>query len=311
MTRLFKSAILGVLLAAAGNGAAFGHDGSHDHSHGQEASTSTIPLPKNPQSIVSVGGGVTETIFALGAEKALVAVDTSSVYPEAATKLPQCGYQRTLSAEGVASLKPDLIFLAGAAGPPSAIAQLEKLGIPNVRLNEAHTLEAAKENILKIGATLEREEKAKELVAQIDEKIAALPKPTSRPKVLFILSAGGGRTLVSGKGTAADAMIELAGGENVAAEFTSFKPVSSEALVAMAPEVILTTSRTVGEFRDGGIEKALPGIALTPAGKANRIIVMEDLYLMGFGPRVGDALVDLSRQFHPASGAPGANVKPQ
>ena len=282
-------------MAATGNGAAFG----------------MTAIPQNPQRIVSVGGGVTETIYALGAESGLIAVDTSSVYPEAATKLPQVGYQRTLSAEGVASLKPDLIFLSGAAGPPTAIEQLGKLGIPSVRLPEEHSVEAAKEQILKIGSVLGREEKAKELLKHIDEKVASIPAAASRPKVLFILSAGGGRTLISGKGTAADAMILLAGGEN-AADFASYKPVSSEALVALAPDFILTTSRTVGEFRDGGMEKALPGLALTPAGKAKRIIVMEDLYLLGFGPRVGDALADLSRQLHPApegNGATGASTQ--
>jgi len=293
MIQLFKSIFVGVLLAATGNGAAFGAD-------------STPPVPKNPQRIVSVGGGVTETIYALGAEAALVAVDTSSTYPEAATKLPKCGYQRTLSAEGVASLKPDLIFLAGAAGPPTAIEQLGVLGIPNVRFSEEHSVEAAKAQILKIGTVLGREEKALELVRNIDQKMASLPTPSgARPKVIFVLSAAGSKLLVSGRGTAADAMIRLAGGENAADSFESYKPVSAEALAAMAPDAVLTTTRTQAQIADAGLEAALPGIGLTPAGKAHRVIVMDDLYLLGFGPRVGDAVADLAAQLHGTAASPG------
>lgn len=298
MIRSFTSALAGVVLAAFGGVAVTAH-------------AANPAIPKEPKRIVSIGGGVTETVYALGAQAALVATDTSSTYPEAATKLPQCGYQRTLSAEGIASLKPDLVLLAGAAGPPSTIEQLGTLGIPRVQFSEEHTLKAAKKQILQIGVILGRKEKARELIEQIDEKVAALPKPTTKPKVLFVLSAGGSKVLASGEGTAADAMIRLAGGENAASGFQSYKPVSPEALAAMAPEVILTTTRTAHQFADGGLAKALPGMALTPAGKAGRIVVMDDLYLLGFGPRVGDALADLSRQIHSGAGsAKGAPAAP-
>ncbi len=71
--------------------------------------------PESPR-IVSIGGPVTEIVYALGADKDLVGVDTSSIYPEAATKLPQVGYQRMLSAEGVLALHPTLILASADAG---------------------------------------------------------------------------------------------------------------------------------------------------------------------------------------------------
>jgi iron complex transport system substrate-binding protein len=166
-----------------------------------------------PARIVSVGGSVTETVYALGAQEALVGVDTSSTYPEAASKLPQCGYQRTLSAEGVVSLKPDFVILAGGSGPASAIEQLKKLGVPMVKLSDEHSLEAAQEHILQIGSVLGREKAARQLAGQIEKRMAEIPKTTDHPRVLFVLSRGGGSALVSGKGTAADAMIRLAGGK--------------------------------------------------------------------------------------------------
>ncbi len=255
-------------------------------------------LPANPQRIVSVGGAVTETIFALGAGDRVVGVDTSSIYPEAATKLPQCGYQRMLAAEGVVSLKPDVVFLAGASGPPTAIEQLEKMNIPLFRLEEGNTLEAVKERTLKIGKALGKEAEAQALVAKIDEQMAALNVPQERPRVLFVLSRGAGSPLISGRGSAADAMIALAGGVNAAGEMEGYKPVSGEALATFNPDVVLTTSRTFAAFGEGGVAKALPGIELTPAGKANRVIVMDDLYLLGFGPRTAEAVAELAERIH-------------
>ena len=229
-------------------------------------------------------------------------VDTSSIYPAAATKLPQCGYQRTISAEGVISLKPDFVLLAGTAGPESALKQLDDLGVATLRLSEDYSIDAARKRIVKIGEVLGREKEAAAVVARIDAAVASLPPVTKTPKVLFVLSRGGGNLMASGKGTAADAMIGLAGGVNAGATFAGYKPVSAESLVTLAPEIILTTSRTAAELGEGGLEKAMPGVELTPAGKAKRFVVMDDLYLLGFGPRVGEALLELSRKLHAAPG---------
>ncbi len=231
----------------------------------------------------------------------LVGADTSSVYPEEATRLPKCGYQRALSAEGVLSLRPDIVLLAGTAGPEMAIRQLNELGVKTLRLSDDYNIEGVRERIRKIGEVLGKSREAEELVAKLDAAVAVLPKVKTRPRVLFLLSRGGGVLMVAGKGTAADAMIHLAGGSNAGADFSGYKPVSSESLVALAPEVILTTSRTLAELGDGGISKALPGVELTPAGKKRRFIVMDDLYLLGFGPRTGEALLELANQLHSAN----------
>ena len=84
---------------------------------------------RQPPRIVSVGSSITEIVYALGAEKMLVGVDTTSLYPEEARKLPLVGYMRALSAEGVLSLKPTLIIATTAAGPAGALDQLKATGI--------------------------------------------------------------------------------------------------------------------------------------------------------------------------------------
>lgn len=244
--------------------------------------------------IVSVGGAVTETIFALGAEESVVGVDTSSVFPEKAQTLPQVGYQRTLSAEGILSLKPDLVILAATAGPPSAIGQLKEMGVPLVHLQEGYTLEAATARIRKIGEALGRGTEAEELCKEVERDAAAvLPPQNPPPRVLFVMSAGGGAPMVAGSGTAADAVIQLSGGKNVGSDFSGYKLLSPEALVTLDPEILVTTSRTVQGHASGEL---LQGLSLTTAGKTKRLVVMDDLYLLGFGPRTGAALAEFSRK---------------
>ena len=89
-------------------------------------------------------------------------------------------------------------------------------------------------------------------------------------------------------------MIRLAGGTNAASGFDGYKPLTAEAAVAAAPQVILVT--TSGLESVGGTDGLLdlPGLALTPAGKARRVVAMDDLYLLGFGPRVADAVAALA-----------------
>ena len=110
---------------------------------------------------------------------------------------------------------------------------------------------------------------------------------------------------ISGHSTSAHAVIELAGGTNAFGDIEGFKPMTSEAVVAAQPDVILMLSRGVGSI--GGEAKVfdLPGIALTPAGKNRRVLVMDDLKLLGFGPRLGEAILELTTAFAGADKASG------
>ncbi len=253
--------------------------------------------------LVSAAGAITETIYALGAEKELVAADISSVYPEEATKLPQIGYARMLSAEGILSMRPTLLLLNEDAGPNETITQLESAGVAMLKLTNKHTPDAAAERILSIGKALEREPQALDLVkhlraqlARVKEKVEAT---TERPKVLFIYTRGGALMNVAGKGSTAEAIIELAGGVNAVTEYEGYRPLTAEGAVTAAPDYLLITSR--GLESSGGIDDLLkqPGLLLTPAGKARKVIAMDDLLLLGFGPRLGEAAEELFQKLHP------------
>ena len=264
--------------------------------------------PPAARRIVSIGGPITETVFALGEGARVVAVDTSSVYPPEVTHLPQIGYQRTLSAESVLALAPDLVLASADAGPPAALAQLRAAGVAVEVMPAAMTPDAAARRIEAIGAALRTNPLAIELADQLRRATRAAHErhATAPPRVLnavLVYARGAGTTMVAGSDTPGAAMLELAGAHNAAAGFSGFKPLSAEVLVQSAPDVIVIPTRGLATLGGERGLLALPGVAETPAGRARRFVAMDDLLLLGFGPRLGAAIDELSSRMAGETGS--------
>ncbi|VEJ45121.1 heme/hemin ABC transporter substrate-binding protein [Bartonella vinsonii] len=246
--------------------------------------------------IVSVGGSLTEIVYALGAQDQLVARDSTSVYPQEALKLPVLGYMRALSPEGVLSLAPEGILLVEGSGPPSTIEILKKTSIPIVIVPEDYSRENVIEKIRIVGKALHREAEAAALIKKISRDFvdndALLAKVTKPKRVLFIFSVQNGRVMASGTGTAADGMIKLSGGINAITDYKGYKLLNGEALLKSNPDVILLVKH--GE-KSTNLEKilAIPAIQATNAAKNHAIKQMDIMYLLGFGPRTADASREL------------------
>lgn len=243
--------------------------------------------------VVSLGGPVTELVYALGRGEALVGRDTSSLFPEEALRLPDVGYHRQLSAEGVLSLAPTLVLATAHAGPPEAVDQLRTAGVTVLILPEEATVAGARARTLAAGEALGEQQAAEALARRLDAGLQALTPLTSAPKVMFVYARGGAGMEVAGQETAADEMIRLVGAANAVSGYTGYKPLTPEAAIAAAPDVVLMTTRGVAS---AGGETALwenPALAATPAGQARRLIVMDDLLLLGFGPRLPEAAAEL------------------
>ena len=254
--------------------------------------------------VATLGGVFTETAYALGAQDQVAAVDASSFYPpEALAEKPNFGYYRFLSAEPVLAQAPSLIIGNEETGPPEVVAQLRDAGVPILLLPDNNDVQAARDLITTLGTIFGKEDGAAELIATLDADVTAaeelVMQATSRPRVLFILQPPEAPTLVAGGDTAAGSMISLAGGENIYPGFGSYIPMTPEGIVEIAPDIILTTDASLERF--GGREAflAAPGIAQTRSAQAGRVVSMEDLYLLGFGPRTGRAIADLARLLHP------------
>lgn len=250
--------------------------------------------------IITLGGTVTEIVFALGSGDNVVAVDSSSSYPTQVSDLPQIGYQRRLSAEGVLALDPSLILATTEAGPSEAIQHLRDTGVDVLVLGADDSVEGVAEKIRGFAKALDREAEGESLVVQLEEDLAQarayVQSAESQPRVLFIYARGAGAVSVAGQDTGAHTMIQLAGGENAIEGFEGYRPLTAEAALAAAPDVILMF--TSGLQSLGGQHGLLeiPGIAQTPAAQNGRIVAMDGLYLLNFGPRMGQAVLDLAKQ---------------
>jgi iron complex transport system substrate-binding protein len=207
-----------------------------------------------------------------------------------------------LSAEGVLALHPSLILASAEAGPPPVIEQLKQSGVSWVTIPAEDSIAGAKAKIQAVAHALHRDAQGEALVQHLDGEVAKaqrlLASEKSKPKVLFIYARGGGTVNVAGQGTAADAMIALAGGVNAVSGYTGYKPITAEAVVAAAPDIILIPSRGLESIN--GIDGLLsqPGLAETPAGKSRKVVAMNDLLLLGFGPRLGEAVLQLTKLLH-------------
>ncbi|MBN8187632.1 ABC transporter substrate-binding protein [Salipiger thiooxidans] len=248
---------------------------------------------------LAIGGSVTEIVYALGQQHRLIARDTTSTFPPEAQALPDVGYMRALSPEGVLSVSPDLILSEEGAGPPETLEVLEEAAIPFITVPGGFDAESVAAKIRAVGDALEVPDEAEDLARQVTGQIEAAKARAQEhggaPKrVLFVLSAQGGRLMGAGDDTGAAAIIAMAGGVNALEGVTGYKPLSDEAAAAAAPDVILMMDRGGDHGASADELFALPALAVTPAAETRSLVQMDGLKLLGFGPRTGEAVSELA-----------------
>ncbi|HCG6610525.1 TPA: ABC transporter substrate-binding protein [Vibrio parahaemolyticus] len=238
------------------------------------------------ERVVSAGSAVTELLLALDAKDSLVAVDVTSTLPQG-MELPDVGYHRRLSAEGLLALSPTKLIGSDEMGPTTTLNQLKSAGVDVEIVNTEANVDGLLHRIDQIATIMNSEPQAtnlkQEVKAQVESLQANQPAPSAKKKVLFLLIHEGRPANVAGLDTTPDAIIELAGGDNPAAKkLTSYKPLSTEAMVEMQPDVILVSGRSYETM--GGADailKAMPLLAATPAGQTKNIITIDGHALVG------------------------------
>ncbi len=267
------------------------------------------------QRIVSVGGDVTEIVFALGLGDRIAAVDTTSQYPPDAVKEKKSvGYMRALSTEGVLSVAPTLIIASADAGPPEVVAALKGSRVPFVEIKGDGTPEGVVHKVKAVAAALGVVREGEELAGRIEAEFtaaAARKAKVSKPvRALFVLTQQEGRTVVAGAHTSAEDIFTLAGAVNAVTGFDGYKPLSDEAAITAAPDVIVVMTRNGGVGADNFADAlaSMRGLASTPAGKSKRIIEVDGSYMLQFGPRAAAAAIDLMHQFYPELGPASAET---
>jgi len=262
--------------------------------------TQTEPAPSTSR-IVSLGGTLSEILVELGLESSLVGVDVTTTYPTSLNSLPKVGHVRNLSLEGLLSTEPDQIIGFDGEVTPQLQQQLEQAGATLHLVPREYTVEGLGKTVEAVGQAVGKEEEAKKLIEKINEDMENAPQLTQPERILFIYARGAGTLMVAGKNTAADAMIQLIGGVNAVEAFEDFRPLTSEAVVSANPGTILMFDSGLESLGgDTGIQD-IPGVSLTDAGKLNRIVTMDGQLMLGFGPRLAEAVQQLVNQINAQS----------
>nr|WP_245537461.1 ABC transporter substrate-binding protein [Thiocystis violascens] len=211
------------------------------------------------------------------------------------------GYKRAISAEGLLSLAPDLVLATDEAGLPEVLEQIRAAGVTVRQVPNAATPEGLHETIRAVAATLDTVEPGERLIGRIELELAELARRIGqvekRSRVLFLMVVGAGIDHSAGQSTPVDALIQLAGGENVLHDAVEgYKPLSPEVSLAAAPDVILVSQRGLDDLKgiDGVLGRA--GLAATPAGQARRVIALDSGLLFHFGPRLAEAATELAEK---------------
>ncbi|PKM22380.1 MAG: ABC transporter substrate-binding protein [Gammaproteobacteria bacterium HGW-Gammaproteobacteria-14] len=244
--------------------------------------------PLQAARLVVAGGAITEIVYALGGGDDLVAVDATSRWPMAARKLPNIGYVRALSAEGIAALRPDHVLLSHDAGPDHAVAKLSRLA-PVTRLTAVTEPAALPELVREVASLINRKERGEKLAASLEFSIEQLKgdvNGAAKPRVLFLLSAGSHGVMVAGHGTPAQSMLDWLALENAAADIEGYKPLSREAALMLEPDVLIVAETQLNSFQIANHSE----LSHTEAVRHGRVLIADAGWLLGLGPRLPEAL---------------------
>lgn len=270
------------------------------------------PVPKadagddagGPQRIVTLSGALTEVVAALGLGDKIIGVDVTSTYPSAMAALPRVGHDRTVKAEGVLSLQPDLVIAEASQLDATVLGQLRRAGARVLVLRQEISVEGTQQLVRQLGDSLGVPQAVDSVIARIDAAMSTMQPLPDTPKVLFIYARGAGALMVAGEGTPMEHMIELAGGRNAVTGFEQFKPLTPEALIAADPDAVLLFDSGLEALQGiDGLMK-VPGMAATKAGRAGAFIAMDGGFLSNFGPRVGEAAAQLNKALRERPVAP-------
>jgi iron complex transport system substrate-binding protein len=254
--------------------------------------------------IVSIGGAVTEILYALGEDNKIIGIDSTSLYPpQAAKEKASVGYMRQLSAEGVLGLRPSLILAIAGSGPKDTLAVLQAAKVPMIVVPDEFSGPGilAKIRIVAgaVGVPARGECLARQIAADLDVLTRFKAAIGERKRLLFVLSFVNDRALAAGRGTAADGIIRMAGAVNAIDAFDGYKAVGDEAVIAARPDVVLAMRRGGPDDMSADTVFAQPAFGATPAGAKRAFLSMEGLYLLGFGPRTARAARDLATAIYP------------
>ncbi len=250
---------------------------------------------------IVINAHVAEIVVALGGAERIVAVGGGADHLPELARVPSLPGFRQTSAEPMLALAPTHLLVTDDRVAPSVLEQLRAAGVRLEPLDGEQSLAGVERRIRHVARLLGKTESGEALVARLRREMADLAREVAQrkqhPRAVFILAGGKRPLIVAGRGTSAGTLLELAGARNVAGAIEGFKPMSQEAMIEAAPEVILTNHDGLSPTADGvPIVLKAPGALATPAGRAGRVIHIADRYLGGLGIHTPEGLRLLLRE---------------
>jgi iron complex transport system substrate-binding protein len=203
----------------------------------------TVTVPRPVQRVISLAPHATELLFAAGGGARIVGTVAYSDYPSSARDIPHVGDNRALDLERIAALKPDLVVVWRHGNAQKQTDRLRALGIP-LYFSEPHRLADIPRSIEVLGTLLDTRASAHDAAQQFRQQADALRhRYASRPPVTVFFQVWEQPLMtLNGQHVFTD-MLALCGGRNVFAGEPLLVPtVSTEAVIAANPEVLLTAS---------------------------------------------------------------------
>ncbi len=251
--------------------------------------------------IITAGSAMTETVCALGDCDNILASDRTSLYPPEIQKLPSIGYRSSISAEGIISLQPSLFIAEKDYVESTVLNQIKNAGVNVLIIERVYTVEGTKDLIRQIAKVLNKvsagEILIKKIEAELAEANATIKKSKTTPRVLCVFNRDKSSLSVGGTNTFSS-ILPYVGAESVIKGVEGYKPLNTESLMASNPDFLLMFESGVQSL--GGVQGVLqiPGVLQTTAGKKKQVIAMEGIKLSNFGPRLGEAVKELTLLLH-------------
>ncbi len=259
----------------------------------------TVTMPAAPRRIVSLVPGVTEILFAIGAQDAIVGVTDFCDYPPDARRKARVGDMLAPNLETLVSLKPDLVVATRSGNREETFDQLKRLGLLVYLVDEPPSIAGVLRLVGGLGQLTGRQAAAAAVVAGVERRIASVRQRVagrSRPRVLYVLWPE--PLIVPGRGSLISELIASAGGESVTADQAQGYPrMSLEAAVGRAPEVIILARHGAGT--GPAAREQWQRLESLPAIRSGRLYAADGDLLHRYGPRVADGLELLARLIHP------------
>ena len=247
-----------------------------------------LTLAAKPSRIISLSPTATESLFAIGAGKQVIAVDDQSNYPASAPKSKLSGY--TPNAEAIAAYKPDLVVLQYDAN--KIVEALAKLKIPVLMQNTATSLTDAYGQITVLGVATGNTARASSLVTKMKTQIATLVKSVPhRATPLTVYEEIEPDLYAPTSKTFIGSIYTLLGLKNIAdaadKTHTGFPQLSAEYIVAADPDlIVLADTKCCGQ--NAKKVQARSGWGTITAVKNGTIVAIDDDVASRWGPRVID-----------------------